>query len=97
MTVNNQTLEMEVNLLLEAIFKKYGYDFRHYSRASLIRRIMNLQDKSNVNHTADMIPRILRDKEFLDDFLHNMSITVTFEVLMVKLKDKINYYSSIKY
>jgi len=97
MTVNNQIPEMEINLLLEAIFKRYGYDFRHYSRASLTRRIMNLRDKSNVNHIAEMIPRILRDKEFLDDFLHNMSITVTFEVLMVKLKDIIIYYSSIKY
>jgi len=77
MTINNQTLEIEINLLLEAIFKRYGYDFRHYSRASLIRRIMNFRDKSKVNHIADMIPRILRDKEFLNDFLHNISIKVT--------------------
>ena len=29
----------ELDLLLEAIIECYGYDFRHYPRASLRRRI----------------------------------------------------------
>jgi len=68
---------IETNLLLEAIFKRYGYDFRHYARESLNRRVANLMSKTQLKNIADMIPRILHDKEFLNDFLLNLSVTVT--------------------
>ncbi|HCK92562.1 MAG TPA: chemotaxis protein CheR, partial [Gammaproteobacteria bacterium] len=32
--------DIELRLLLEAIFHKYGYDFRNYSMASLKRRLL---------------------------------------------------------
>ena len=36
---------IEVTLLLEAIFQRYGYDFRDYARASVERRLAQfLQD-----------------------------------------------------
>lgn len=33
--------ELEISLLLEGIYQKYGYDFREYSKAHIKRRIMN--------------------------------------------------------
>ena len=30
---------IELDLLLEAIYRTYGYDFRHYARGSIRRRI----------------------------------------------------------
>jgi chemotaxis protein methyltransferase CheR len=38
---NEDTSELEISLLLEAIYQKYGYDFRQYSKAHIHRRIMN--------------------------------------------------------
>lgn len=35
----SQTRDIEINLLLEALFLKYGADFRNYSRASIRRRL----------------------------------------------------------
>ena len=31
--------DIEIDLLLEAIFRKYGYDFRNYGKAHVKRRI----------------------------------------------------------
>jgi len=31
--------DIEINLLLEAIYQRYGHDFRHYARASIKRRV----------------------------------------------------------
>ena len=33
--------ELEISLLLEGIYQKYGYDFREYSEAHIKPRIMN--------------------------------------------------------
>ena len=35
----NEPQEIELQLLLEAIYRRYGYDFRSYSVASVRRRV----------------------------------------------------------
>jgi chemotaxis protein methyltransferase CheR len=72
-----ETLEFEVNMLLEAILFRYGYDFRHYARASLERRVLNRVQLSGLNSISDMIPRIMHEPNFFNLFLKDMSITVT--------------------
>ncbi len=68
---------LEVELLVEAIFKRYGYDFRHYSRASFKRRINNFLGKTSFNKPTEIIPRLLYDKALSASLLYNLSITVT--------------------
>ena len=36
-----QDFDIELQLLIEAINLKYHYDFRHYARASLKRRLLS--------------------------------------------------------
>jgi chemotaxis protein methyltransferase CheR len=67
----------ELDLVLEAIQQTCGYDFRHYARPSLQRRLSDLADQSNCTHLADMVPHILHDGNFLDQVLRRLSITVT--------------------
>ena len=31
--------DIEIHLLLEALYRRYHYDFRHYARASIKRRL----------------------------------------------------------
>ena len=69
--------DFEINQLLEAILFRYGYDFRHYARASLERRIMTRVSLSNFSSVSEMIPAILHDADFFDLFIKDMSITVT--------------------
>jgi len=53
---------LELELLIEAIFKRYGYDFRNYSRASFKRRINNFLSKTSFNKPTEIIPQLLYDK-----------------------------------
>ncbi|MCI5227751.1 MAG: hypothetical protein D3918_14095 [Candidatus Electrothrix sp. AX2] len=34
--------QIEINLVLDAVAQRYGYDFRHYARASIERWVRNL-------------------------------------------------------
>ena len=34
--------DIEVDLLLEGVYRVYGFDFRQYSRASIKRRLLEL-------------------------------------------------------
>jgi chemotaxis protein methyltransferase CheR len=71
------TEEIEIDLLLEAIYRKYGYDFRQYSRASITRRIRNFMLKAEVKQISEMIPMVLCEQGFIEFFIENMSVTVS--------------------
>ncbi len=53
--------QLAVELIIEAIQKLYGYDFSHYSRASLKRRLVYHQNKLGLASLADMLPVLLQD------------------------------------
>ncbi len=72
---NNQ--QIEIDLLLEAIFLKYGYDFRNYSRASITRRIHHKIAMSGLNSVSEIQHRLLYDPEFFEELLLDLSINVT--------------------
>jgi chemotaxis protein methyltransferase CheR len=69
--------ELEVDLFLDAIFKRWGYDFRNYARTSLNRRVAQRLSITGLNQISDMIPLVLHDQDFFESFLSDMSITVT--------------------
>jgi chemotaxis protein methyltransferase CheR len=69
--------DIEIDLLLEAVFRRYGYDYRNYARASARRRIVHLLKKTGQKTVSEMIPRLLYDREFFADILSAFSITVT--------------------
>jgi chemotaxis protein methyltransferase CheR len=67
----------EVGLLLDGIRSRYGYDFTHYSRASLKRRLERALAQTRLARFTELLDRLLRDEKCFDDFLKIMSITVT--------------------
>lgn len=71
------TTELEIALLLEAVFHKYGYDFRQYSEAHVRRRIMNRMTLSGLKDVSQMQSLILKDETFASKFIQDLSITVT--------------------
>ncbi len=68
---------IEINLLLEAIQQRYGYDFRNYARASMERRIRQLCRSIGCHRLSEMIPQLLHDDSFLEGMIREFSITVT--------------------
>jgi len=68
---------IEISLLLEAVFQRYGYDFRNYTSTSIRRRIRNFLPKSGCAHISEMIPKVLHDEAFFQQLLQAFSVTVT--------------------
>ncbi len=68
---------IEVDLLLEAVYRRYGYDFRHYSRASIVRRISHFMTTSGYGRISELTSRLLHDEPFFQDLLEDFSVAVT--------------------
>jgi len=68
---------IEIDLLLEAIYRRWGYDFRSYARASIERRTRLFLSKSESKTISEMISRVLRDEDFFSRLVRNFSISVT--------------------
>ena len=69
--------DLEIELLVEAVFRRYGYDFRNYSMASLRRRIRNILSRSEFSSPAAMIPKMLHDRSAMASLVYGISVTVT--------------------
>ena len=71
------TSDIEISLLLEALFQRYGYDFRQYSQAHIRRRIMNRMAITGFDSISEMQAKVLNDELFASEVLQDLSITVT--------------------
>lgn len=69
--------DLEISLLLEGMFKRYGYDFRDYSLAHLRRRLRHRQHASGLPDMGAMLHRVLHDRSFFELLLRDLSINVT--------------------
>jgi chemotaxis protein methyltransferase CheR len=74
---NGDLLNIEIQLLLEAIFLRYGYDFRNYSKAHIKRRVLHRLGLSNLPTVTQLQDVVLRDRNFFNEFLDDLSINVT--------------------
>lgn len=71
------TEDIEVELLLEAMYMKYGYDFRSYSRDHIKRRVQNRLWISGLNNISEIQYMLLTDEKFFKLILTDFSINVT--------------------
>ncbi|WP_305857712.1 CheR family methyltransferase [Balneatrix alpica] len=75
--VHNELDELELEVMLEAIFRRYGYDFREYAKASLLRRLHLAREALNEPDFGQLQYRIIRDENAFRRLLSFMSVTVT--------------------
>jgi chemotaxis protein methyltransferase CheR len=74
---NRENEKIEIKLLLQAIYLKYGYDFRSYSKASVKRRILHRLSVSGLKTISEIQHKILNDEQFFSSLLSDLSINVT--------------------
>jgi len=67
----------EIDLFIDAVYRRYGYDFRHYAKASLRRRVRSLLQKTGLHKVSEMIPKLLHDENFFENVVRELSVTVT--------------------
>ncbi|MEA2143566.1 MAG: chemotaxis protein methyltransferase CheR [Solirubrobacteraceae bacterium] len=68
---------IEIDLLLEAIQRRYGYDFRGYALASLRRRLWHRAYGEGVQTLSGLQERVLHDPNCMERLLRDLSINVT--------------------
>jgi chemotaxis protein methyltransferase CheR len=69
--------EVEIGLLLEGVFRHYGYDFRDYAPSSLRRRLRHLMINESLASISDLTEKVLHDPAWLDRLLAAFSINVS--------------------
>src|SRR5262245_20280756 len=71
-----ETEELEIRLVLQAIFERYGYDFRGYGEVSLRRRIAAVLARTGVAHLGELQHRVVTDPEFFVSVLDDLTVQV---------------------
>lgn len=74
---NKQLEEIELQLLLEGIYERYGYDFREYALSSLKRRVAKFMRDERRRTISGLQERVLRNPKVMARFLNTISIDVT--------------------
>lgn len=69
--------DLEIDLVLEAVRRRYGYDFRQYARASLKRRLRAFAQAESMSSLANMIPPLLYQEGFIDRFINGISVVIS--------------------
>lgn len=73
----NDVEKIEIDLLLEGIRRRWGYDFTHYSHASVRRRLEHAREDAGLSRFTELTDLLLHNERAFDRFLKHMSITVT--------------------
>lgn len=69
--------KIEMDLLLEAVNRYYGYDFSNYSKAHIKRRLKVFQTKQRYASISELQHHVLHNSTIFEEFLNNFSINVT--------------------
>ncbi len=69
--------EIELRWLLEAIFRKYHYDFRGYSTASVKRRLTQARDRFQCESFSQLQDKVLHDETMLPQLLNFLTVPVS--------------------
>jgi chemotaxis protein methyltransferase CheR len=69
--------DIELELLLEGIFRQYGFDFRNYALSSLRRRVLNFMRQESIGTISLLQDRILHDHLWVERFLYALSVNVS--------------------
>lgn len=69
--------EFEIDLLLEAIYRQHGFDFRGYARSSLRRRVRAAVAAEGLTTVSGLLGKILHDPPCLERLLLGLSVNVS--------------------
>lgn len=103
--VDEQEIDkISIELLLDGIYKAYGYDFRSYAKASLKRRLDEFVRENDISNYVELLNFVLHDEEYFRKLLLKLTVTVTemfrdpvfFKFLRENIAPFLRTYPSIK-
>lgn len=66
-----------LDLLLEALHRRYGYDFRSYSRRAIEHCTQNYLRRTGRSRVADLIPDVLYKRSVFEELVREYSVSVS--------------------
>lgn len=75
--MDQKTEDIELTLLLEAIYRKYSYDFRDYAMASIKRRMKQARERFGCATYSALQDRVLHDEAVLPTLLSYLTVQVS--------------------
>jgi chemotaxis protein methyltransferase CheR len=96
--------DIEIQLLLEALYQRYHYDFRNYSQASLKRRLKQAREQLGFPTFSALQDNLLHNPALLSPLLGYLTIQVSemfrdpsyFRALREKVLPHLHTYPSLK-
>lgn len=100
----DKTDDIELRLLLEAIYHRYHYDFRGYSMASIKRRLTQAKERFDCRTFSLLQDRVLHEPEVLPSLLSFLTVQVSelfrdphyFQAIREKVVPHLKTYPSLK-
>lgn len=75
--MDTQLDDIELDLFIEALHRRHGYDLSQYARASLKRRVVNLVQHHQLPHISALTGKVLHEATFLPDVISGLSVPVS--------------------
>jgi len=75
--MENSVKDEELDLLLDELYRSYGYDFTNYARASLKRRVSRLMIIDRFPSFAELLYRVRQDPAYLTRMVEELTVNVT--------------------
>lgn len=96
--------DIEIRLLLEAIYHRYHYDFRHYAMASIKRRLKQAREHLGFETFSALQEGVLHDPALLPRLIGYLTVQVSemfrdpsfFQAIREKVVPHLRTYPSLK-
>lgn len=96
--------DIEIRLLLEALYRRYHYDFRNYAQASIKRRLRQARDRQGVATYSALQDKLLHDPGAAAGVLRFLTVQVSdffrdptyFKAIREKVVPHLKTYPSLK-
>lgn len=97
--------DIEVHLLLEALYRRYHYDFRHYARASIKRRLRQAREQMRFASLSALQDALLHDEAVVARLLDYLTVQVSemfrdpgyFRAIREQVVPHLRTYPSLKF
>jgi chemotaxis protein methyltransferase CheR len=102
--MTDKVADIELRLLLEALYLRYHYDFRGYAHSSLRRRLRVAKDKFGCSSLSQLQHRLLHETALLPELMDIMTVQVSdmfrdplyFRALRERVVPLLRTYPSLK-
>lgn len=96
--------EIEIELLLDALYRRYHYDFRNYARTSIRRRLRQAREQMGLRSFSAMQEALLHDPAMLGALLGYLTVQVSemfrdplyFRAIREKVIPRLRTYPSLR-